>query len=234
MRVWLYYRLSRDEDKELNSLTNQKKILVDYCDSHGYEIVGESFDDNVSGMHFDRDGIEKIYEEVFSLEKGQIEQLKVSLTRDYERAGETFTEEDKEDKGGSSKDNVDKEKESEDDEEESDYVNSESEGETKRERKKKEKRKKRKHRTTHNESSSDGDNKEEREDSNNYDTRKGIKTKDTKFNFNNKRIVMKRIHHSDHYQSEQSNEFEHPHNKHNLKRNVIKRKPPPPPTASSS
>ena len=56
--------MSRDEDKELNSLTNQKKILVDYCDSHGYEIVGESFDDNVSGMHFDRDGIEKIYEEV--------------------------------------------------------------------------------------------------------------------------------------------------------------------------
>ena len=42
--------------------------------------------------------LEKIYEEVFSLEKGQIEQLKVSLTRDYERAGETFTEEDKEDK----------------------------------------------------------------------------------------------------------------------------------------
>ena len=42
--------------------------------------------------------LEKIYVEVFSLEKGQIEQLKVSLTRDYERAGETFTEEDKEDK----------------------------------------------------------------------------------------------------------------------------------------
>ena len=64
MKVWLYYRLSRDEDKELNSLTNQKEILVDYCESHGYTIVGESFDDNVSGMHFDRDGIEKIYEEV--------------------------------------------------------------------------------------------------------------------------------------------------------------------------
>ena len=25
MRVWLYYRLSRDEDEELNSLTNQKR-----------------------------------------------------------------------------------------------------------------------------------------------------------------------------------------------------------------
>ena len=42
--------------------------------------------------------LEKIYEEVFTLEKGQIEQLKVSLTKDYERAGNTFTEESEEDK----------------------------------------------------------------------------------------------------------------------------------------
>ncbi len=64
MRAWLYYRLSRDEDKELNSLTNQKQILVEYAESKGYTIVGESFDDNVSGMHFNRDGIEQIYEQV--------------------------------------------------------------------------------------------------------------------------------------------------------------------------
>lgn len=37
--------------------------------------------------------LEKIYEEVFSLEKGQIGQLKESISRDYERAMETFTEE---------------------------------------------------------------------------------------------------------------------------------------------
>ena len=42
--------------------------------------------------------LEKIYEEVFSQEKGQIEQLKVSLTKDYERAGNTFTNEENEDK----------------------------------------------------------------------------------------------------------------------------------------
>ena len=36
--------------------------------------------------------LEKIYEEVFSLEKGQIEQLKVTLAKDYERAGNTFTD----------------------------------------------------------------------------------------------------------------------------------------------
>mgnify|MGYP001477273368 CR=1 FL=1 len=31
MKVWLYYRLSRDEDAELNSLTNQRNILVEYA-----------------------------------------------------------------------------------------------------------------------------------------------------------------------------------------------------------
>jgi site-specific DNA recombinase len=64
MRAWLYYRLSRDEDTELNSLTNQRKILVDYAQQKDFEIVGESFDDNVSGMHFNRDGIYKIYDAV--------------------------------------------------------------------------------------------------------------------------------------------------------------------------
>lgn len=61
MRAWLYYRLSRDEDEELNSLTNQRSIIAGYAEKNGFAIAGESFDDNVSGMHFDRDGIEKIY-----------------------------------------------------------------------------------------------------------------------------------------------------------------------------
>lgn len=39
----------------------------------------------------------KIYEEVFSLEKGQIDQIKEALTKDYERACTTFTGEAKED-----------------------------------------------------------------------------------------------------------------------------------------
>ena len=63
MRVWLYYRLSRDDDVEQNSLTNQKNILVEYAKAHNHEIIGESFDDNVSGMTFEREGIEKIYEQ---------------------------------------------------------------------------------------------------------------------------------------------------------------------------
>ncbi len=64
MRVWLYARLSRDEDDELNSLTNQQNIIREYVEKNNYTVVGESFDDNVSGMHFNRDGINKIYEAV--------------------------------------------------------------------------------------------------------------------------------------------------------------------------
>ena len=30
-RAWLYFRLSRDEDQEMNSLQNQRQILVDYA-----------------------------------------------------------------------------------------------------------------------------------------------------------------------------------------------------------
>jgi DNA invertase Pin-like site-specific DNA recombinase len=52
MRAWLYYRLSRDEDQEMNSLQNQRQILVDYAEQNGYEIVGESFYDNVSETTF--------------------------------------------------------------------------------------------------------------------------------------------------------------------------------------
>lgn len=86
MRVWLYYRLSRDEDDELNSLTNQRKIIYDYAVSQGHEIVGESFDDNVSGMHFNREGIEKIYDVV---EQGRIDAI---IVKDLSRLGRHRTQ----------------------------------------------------------------------------------------------------------------------------------------------
>lgn len=64
MRVWLYYRLSRDEDPELNSLVNQRNILLDFAIKNNYDVVGESFDDNYSGMSFDRPGIHEIEEQL--------------------------------------------------------------------------------------------------------------------------------------------------------------------------
>ncbi|MBR2109272.1 MAG: recombinase family protein [Ruminococcus sp.] len=86
MKVWLYYRLSRDEDEELNSLSNQRSILVEYAEKNGHEIVGESFDDNVSGMHFNREGINKIYEQV---ENNAIEAI---IVKDMSRLGRHKTQ----------------------------------------------------------------------------------------------------------------------------------------------
>ena len=86
MKVWLYYRLSRDEDRELNSLTNQRRILEAFAKEHGHTVVGESFDDNVSGMHFNREGIEQLQDEV---EKKTIEAV---VVKDLSRLGRHKTQ----------------------------------------------------------------------------------------------------------------------------------------------
>lgn len=86
MKVWLYYRLSRDEDEELNSLNNQRKIIYNFAVTNGHQVVGESFDDNVSGMHFNREGIDKIYEVV---EAGKIEAI---VVKDLSRLGRHRTQ----------------------------------------------------------------------------------------------------------------------------------------------
>lgn len=70
----------------MNSLQNQKQIIVDYAEKNGYEIVGESFDDNVTGMTFERDGIIKIEEAVDS---GLIDTV---LVKDMSRLGRHRTQ----------------------------------------------------------------------------------------------------------------------------------------------
>jgi len=86
MRAWLYYRLSRDEDEEMNSLQNQRQILVDYAGQNGYEIVGESFDDNVSGMTFERRGLGELETAV---EDGKLDTI---LVKDLSRLGRHRTQ----------------------------------------------------------------------------------------------------------------------------------------------
>lgn len=60
MRVWLYARLSNDDNREMNSLLNQQEICQAFAEQHGYIIVGQSFDDNISGMSFDRRGLDEL------------------------------------------------------------------------------------------------------------------------------------------------------------------------------
>ena len=86
MRVWLYYRLSRDEDKQFNSLNNQYNIIESYALNNGHTIVGSSFDDNVSGMHFNRAGIDELTEAV---ENGMID---AGIVKDLSRLGRHKTQ----------------------------------------------------------------------------------------------------------------------------------------------
>ena len=86
MRAWLYYRLSRDEDAEMNSLQNQRQILADYAEQNGYDVVGESFDDNVSGMTFNRKGIGQLETAV---DEGKID---IVLVKDLSRLGRHRTQ----------------------------------------------------------------------------------------------------------------------------------------------
>lgn len=60
MRVWIYARLSNDDDQEMNSLLNQQEICHGFAEQHGYIIVGQSSDDNVSGMKFNRRGLDEL------------------------------------------------------------------------------------------------------------------------------------------------------------------------------
>ena len=60
MRVWLYARLSNDDDQEMSSLLNQQEICHGFAEQPGYTIVGQSSDDNVSGMKFNRRGLDEL------------------------------------------------------------------------------------------------------------------------------------------------------------------------------
>ena len=81
MRVWLYGRLSNDDDVMMNSLENQLEIVREYARKQGHQIVGESWDDNVSGMRFDRKGLNQVTQAV---DAGKIDAV---IVKDLSRLG---------------------------------------------------------------------------------------------------------------------------------------------------
>ena len=86
MRVWLYGRLSNDDDVMMNSLENQLAILREHARKQGYRVIGESCDDNVSGMRFDRRGLNQCTEAV---ERGQVDAI---IVKDLSRLGRHKTQ----------------------------------------------------------------------------------------------------------------------------------------------
>lgn len=87
----LYERLSRDDELqgESNSISNQKKMLMEYAVSHDFPGPVHFTDDGISGTRFDRPGFMAMMEEV---KKGNIGAILIKdmsrLGRDYLKVGQ--------------------------------------------------------------------------------------------------------------------------------------------------
>ena len=86
MRVWLYARLSNDDDPAQNSLQNQQEICRAFAEKQGWMIVGSSTDDNISGMNFSRRGLDMLTAAV------QAKQIDAVLVKDLSRLGRHRTQ----------------------------------------------------------------------------------------------------------------------------------------------
>ena len=86
MRVWLYARLSNDDDPAQNSLQNQQEICRAFAEKKGWSIAGSSADDNISGMNFSRRGLDLLTAAV------QAKQVDAVLVKDLSRLGRHRTQ----------------------------------------------------------------------------------------------------------------------------------------------
>ena len=86
MRVWLYARLSNDDDPAQNSLQNQQEICRAFAEKSGWTIVGSSADNNISGMNFSRRGLDMLTAAV------QAKQVDAVLVKDLSRLGRHRTQ----------------------------------------------------------------------------------------------------------------------------------------------
>ena len=86
MRVWLYARLSNDDDPAQNSLQNQQEICRAFAEKKDWSIAGSSADDNISGMNFSRRGLDMLTAAV------QAKQVDAVLVKDLSRLGRHRTQ----------------------------------------------------------------------------------------------------------------------------------------------
>lgn len=85
----LYCRLSVDDEKkdaESNSITNQKQILLDYCQKQGFTNTMFFVDDGISGTSFERGGFQQMQKMV---EEGKICRV---IVKDLSRFGREMIE----------------------------------------------------------------------------------------------------------------------------------------------
>ena len=87
--AYIYLRLSNEDQREgeSGSITNQRKILEDYCKQHGIVIAREFADDDYSGGNFNRPGFQTMIEALKADAK-----VNMVITKDLSRLGRDMSE----------------------------------------------------------------------------------------------------------------------------------------------
>lgn len=89
-KVGAYLRLSKEEfsnEKESNSITNQKLIIDNYLKEHkDYELVDYYIDDGYSGTNFNRPEFQRMLEDIKN------KKIDVIVIKDLSRLGRNYIE----------------------------------------------------------------------------------------------------------------------------------------------
>ncbi len=88
-KAGLYTRLSVDDgitDRESNSITSQKQMLMQYAQYHGIEVAETYVDDGYSGTNYDRPAFRQLIEDI---QDGEVSTL---ITKDLSRLGRNYLE----------------------------------------------------------------------------------------------------------------------------------------------
>ena len=85
-KVGIYLRLSRDDERSGESLSieNQRKVLTTYIKEQDWTLYDEYVDDGISGVTFDRPGIQRI------LEDAKLGKINLILCKDLSRFGRNY------------------------------------------------------------------------------------------------------------------------------------------------
>lgn len=86
VRVAIYCRLSRDDELagESASIQNQRELLEQYCQEHGWEVVAVYQDDGFTGLNMNRPDLQRM---IKAIERKQIDLV---ITKDLSRLGRNY------------------------------------------------------------------------------------------------------------------------------------------------
>ena len=84
--VAVYIRLSKEDDseKESESVTNQRSLLMAYAQQQKLRVFGEYVDDGFTGTNFDRPGFKRMIQDILD------KKVNMVITKDMSRLGRDY------------------------------------------------------------------------------------------------------------------------------------------------